>query len=79
MKRARLIALASSRCFLADTAVMREGKAYVQAAAGIVADSLPDFEEAETRHKARAVLRAIALAETLRPASDMPPAPVAGP
>ncbi len=59
------------------TAVMREGKAYVQAAAGIVADSQPDFEEAETRHKARAVLRALALAETLRPATD--PAPVQGP
>lgn len=54
------------------TAVMREGKAYVQAAAGIVADSLPDFEEAETRHKARAVLRALALADTLRPAAPTP-------
>jgi anthranilate synthase component 1 len=50
------------------TAVMRGGKAYVQAAAGIVADSKPDFEEAETRHKARAVLRALALADSLRPA-----------
>ncbi len=54
------------------TAVMREGKAYVQAAAGIVADSTPEFEEAETRHKARAVLRALALAETLRPAGLQP-------
>jgi anthranilate synthase component 1 len=54
------------------TAVMRDGKAFVQAAAGIVADSLPDFEEAETRHKARAVLRALALADTLRPAARMP-------
>jgi anthranilate synthase component 1 len=54
------------------TAVMREGTAYVQAAAGIVADSLPEFEEAETRHKARAVLRALALADTLRPAARMP-------
>jgi anthranilate synthase component 1 len=54
------------------TAVMREGKAYVQAAAGIVADSLPEFEEAETRHKARAVLRALALADTLRPAAPTP-------
>ncbi len=54
------------------TAVMREGAAYVQAAAGIVADSTPDFEEAETRHKARAVLRAVALAETLRPAGLQP-------
>jgi anthranilate synthase component I len=49
------------------TAVMRDGVAYVQAAAGIVADSLPHLEELETRNKARAVLQAIATAETLRP------------
>jgi anthranilate synthase component 1 len=48
------------------TAVMREGKAYVQASAGIVADSIPANEEQETRNKARAVLQAIATAETLR-------------
>jgi anthranilate synthase component 1 len=48
------------------TAVMRDGKAYVQAAAGIVADSIPEHEEQETRNKARAVLQAIATAETLR-------------
>jgi anthranilate synthase component 1 len=48
---------------------MREGKAYVQAAAGIVADSVPANEEQETRNKARAVLQAIATAETLRTVS----------
>ena len=48
------------------TAVMRAGKAYVQAAAGVVADSVPAQEEQETRNKARAVLQAIATAETLR-------------
>ncbi|MCW2595004.1 MAG: anthranilate synthase component [Pseudonocardiales bacterium] len=48
------------------TAVMLDGKAYVQAAAGIVADSIPSNEEQETRNKARAVLQAIATAETLR-------------
>ncbi|HEY2044867.1 MAG TPA: anthranilate synthase component I [Jatrophihabitans sp.] len=48
------------------TAVMRDGHAYVQASAGIVADSIPANEEAETRNKARAVLQAIATAETLR-------------
>jgi len=48
------------------TAVMRDGKAYVQASAGIVADSVPANEEQETRNKARAVLQAIATAETLR-------------
>ena len=49
------------------TAVMAQGVAYVQAGAGIVADSVPANEEAETRSKARAVLQAIATAETLRP------------
>jgi anthranilate synthase component I len=49
------------------TAVMRGGTAYVQAAAGVVADSVPALEELETRNKARAVLQAIATAETLKP------------
>jgi anthranilate synthase component 1 len=48
------------------TAVLHQGHAYVQAGAGIVADSDPATEEAETRHKARAVLSAIATAEGLR-------------
>jgi anthranilate synthase component 1 len=48
------------------TAVLHQGMAYVQAGAGIVADSDPETEEAETRHKARAVLSAIAAAERLR-------------
>ena len=42
------------------------GVAYVQAGAGIVADSDPAAEEQETRNKAAAVLAAIAAAETLR-------------
>ena len=42
------------------TAVLHQGRAYVQAGAGIVADSDAATEEAETRHKARAVLSAIA-------------------
>jgi anthranilate synthase component 1 len=48
------------------TAVLHRGRAYVQAGAGIVADSDSATEEAETRHKARAVLSAIATAEGLR-------------
>ncbi|MGY1814115.1 anthranilate synthase component I [Blastococcus sp. SYSU D00820] len=48
------------------TAVLHDGRAYVQAGAGIVADSDPATEEAETRHKARAVLSAIATAEGMR-------------
>jgi anthranilate synthase component 1 len=50
------------------TALMRDGMAYVQAGAGIVADSDPIAEEIETRNKAAAVLTAITAAETLRPA-----------
>ncbi|MEV0395722.1 anthranilate synthase component I [Polymorphospora rubra] len=50
------------------TALIRGGRAYVQAGAGIVADSDPAAEEQETRSKAAAVLAAIAAAETLRPA-----------
>ncbi|MFC7571970.1 hypothetical protein ACFQX8_05635 [Klenkia terrae] len=38
----------------------------MQAGAGVVADSDADAEQAETRHKARAVLSAIATAEGLR-------------
>lgn len=53
------------------TAVMRDGVAYVQASAGIVADSEPPLEELETRNKASAVLQAIATAETLRPAGPV--------
>jgi anthranilate synthase component 1 len=48
------------------TAVLHAGTAHVQAGAGVVADSDPATEEAETRHKARAVLSAIATAEGLR-------------
>jgi anthranilate synthase component 1 len=50
------------------TALLRDGAAYVQAGAGIVADSDPEAEDAECRNKAAAVLRAIATAESLRPA-----------
>jgi anthranilate synthase component 1 len=40
------------------TGVIKDGNLYVQAAAGIVADSIPEMEWLETEHKARAVLRA---------------------
>ena len=48
------------------TAVLHQGKAYVQAGAGLVADSDPAAEQRECENKAAAVLRAIAAAETLR-------------
>jgi anthranilate synthase component 1 len=43
------------------TVVVTEGKAYVQAGAGIVADSDPATEFDETLNKARALLRAAAM------------------
>ena len=49
------------------TAVLKDSIAYVQAGAGLVADSVPEAEEAECRAKAAAVLRAVAIASTLRP------------
>jgi len=45
------------------TAVLKDGKLYVQAGAGIVADSVPASEWTETENKARAVLRAAEMAQ----------------
>jgi anthranilate synthase component 1 len=49
------------------TAVLKDGQLHVQAAAGIVADSDPQSEWQETRHKARAILRAAELAASEAP------------
>ncbi|MEU7145547.1 anthranilate synthase component I [Nocardia sp. NPDC046473] len=48
------------------TALLKEGTAYVQAGAGIVADSVAEYEDVEARNKAMAVLKAIAAAKTVR-------------
>ena len=45
------------------TAVIKDQTLYVQAAAGVVADSVPEMEWRETEHKARALLRASELVE----------------
>ena len=45
------------------TAIVKNGTLYVQAAAGVVADSIPEMEWKETEHKARALLRAAELVE----------------
>jgi anthranilate synthase component 1 len=47
------------------TALIRDGIAYVQAGAGIVADSDPEAEHEECLNKARAVLNAVAAAGSL--------------
>ncbi|MBW3620195.1 MAG: anthranilate synthase component I [Actinobacteria bacterium] len=53
-------------CIAIRTVVVKDGTAYVQAGAGIVADSKPEAEEQETRNKAGAVLAAVRAAEDLR-------------
>ena len=49
-------------CICIRTIVMKDGVAYAQAGAGIVADSDPAGEFVETENKAAALLRAVALA-----------------
>jgi anthranilate synthase component 1 len=51
-------------CIAIRTITLRDGVASIQAGAGIVADSNPAAEYEETRDKARALLQAIAMAET---------------
>ena len=50
-------------CITIRTILMENGKAYVQAGAGVVADSVPASEYQETRDKASALLRALELAQ----------------
>src|SRR5213593_1241436 len=50
-------------CITIRTVLIEHGHAYVQAGAGIVADSNPAAEYEETRDKARAVIRALELAQ----------------
>jgi anthranilate synthase component I len=50
-------------CIAIRTVIMSNGKAYVQAGAGIVIDSNPTAEYEETRDKARALVRALELAQ----------------
>jgi len=57
-------------CITIRTVVLDEGKAYVQAGAGVVADSSPENEYEETRNKARGMMKALALAERLHAARE---------
>ncbi|WP_028604802.1 anthranilate synthase component I [Ottowia thiooxydans] len=45
------------------TAIVKDQQLHVQAAAGVVADSVPEMEWRETEHKARALMRAAELVE----------------
>ena len=53
-------------CITLRTCLLKDGKAHVQAGAGVVADSDPTYEYNETVNKSKALLRAIALAKTLK-------------
>lgn len=50
-------------CIIIRTMFIKDGVAYVQAGAGIVQDSVPEREYEETRNKARALFRAVDMAE----------------
>jgi len=50
-------------CITIRTLVIKDGKVYVQAGAGIVADSDPEREYAETLNKAKGMMKAVDMAE----------------
>jgi len=50
-------------CITIRSILIKDGKAYVQAGGGVVADSEPEKEYEETLHKAQAIFKAIELAE----------------
>jgi anthranilate synthase component 1 len=51
-------------CITIRTALIKDGMAYVQAGGGWVSDSVPEAEFEETVNKAKAMLKAVALAES---------------
>lgn len=60
------------------TIVMKNGRAYVQAGAGIVDDSVPEREYFESLKKAEALLRAMEVAEELSREAEYPEGEVIG-
>ncbi len=50
-------------CIAIRTVAFRDGQAHVQAGAGVVADSVPSAEYEETMNKAKAMLKAVEIAE----------------
>jgi len=53
-------------CITIRTLIIHKGKVYVQAGAGIVADSVPELEYKETVNKAMAMMKAVTVAEAQR-------------
>jgi anthranilate synthase component 1 len=54
-------------CITIRTALLKDGQAYVQAGGGWVNDSTPEAEFQETVNKAKAMLKAVAMAENFSP------------
>jgi len=54
-------------CITIRTALLKDGRAYVQAGGGWVNDSTPEGEFQETVNKAKAMLKAVAMAENFSP------------
>jgi anthranilate synthase component I len=50
-------------CITIRTLIIKDGKVYVQAGAGIVADSEPEKEYMETINKAKGMMKAVDMAE----------------
>ncbi|WP_420264709.1 anthranilate synthase component I [Candidatus Magnetominusculus dajiuhuensis] len=64
---------AMDMCITIRTLVIKDGTVYVQAGAGIVADSIPEGEYNETVNKAKGMMRAVQMAKTqfsLNPKKD---------
>ncbi|HEV7867511.1 MAG TPA: chorismate-binding protein, partial [Chthoniobacteraceae bacterium] len=60
-------------CIALRTVVLKDGKAYVQAGAGVVADSTPEGEHQECVNKAMGMMAAIARAKSVQPTSTHAP------
>jgi len=54
-------------CIIIRTALLKDGKAHVQAGGGWVYDSVPELEYKETVNKARAMFKAVSLAKGFEP------------
>ena len=52
-------------CIGIRTAVIKDGRIYIQSGAGVVADSVPENEFMETVNKAKGLLKAVAVAEQM--------------
>jgi anthranilate synthase component I len=63
-------------CITIRTALMKDGRAYIQAGGGWVNDSIPENEYQETVNKAKAMLKAVALAESFGQKTTEPGSPI---